>query len=69
MKTNHRRKNKQNDAKRYPVGGKHKQYWLKQRSRTRRQRDRIALEKGLRDEEVWDDIPMFEEPVDWYSIY
>lgn len=69
MKTNHRRKNKQSNAKRYPPGGKHKQFWLKQRSKTRRQRDRITLRNGLLNEEMWETIPTFEEPVDWYSIY
>lgn len=71
MKKNYRRKIIQSDCenwRRDHMRGA-KNYWLNQRSRNRRQRDRMLLLQGLRDEEVWDNISPFEEPVDWYAIF
>ena len=69
MKKNYRRKIKQSHAKNWKRdhcrGSKN--YWLKQRSRSRRQRDRMLLAQGLRDDEAWDHIFSL-EPVDWYAI-
>lgn len=71
MHKNYRRKIKQNDSRNDFRDGirNSKNSYLKDRTVSRRQRDRCLLRRGLyEDESFWDDIPCFEDPVDWYII-
>jgi hypothetical protein len=65
MHKNYRRKIKQDNP--YNFWRDHirksKQYELKQRTRKRRQRDRMLIRH-----EEYDKIEKFERPVDWYAI-
>lgn len=70
MHKNYRRKIKQDDPKNFwrdHIRGS-KNEFLKERTRSRRRRDNRLIQNGFQDEDAWDDIPWFEDPMDWYVI-